>query len=167
MTNTPMSIFAQNNGIISITKCANRTAGYCCAGFLFTFGKLAKISGVFLAIPDPVLGGVTTCKLSAVHVTFTGKQYLLIDLAVLFASVVVSGLKVISFTKFSRRNRFVLAASLSLGIGRHTQISLGQRVEIETMRQAIYLLRTGLSTSSRTPAQMRLCKDSSIRSSSS
>jgi len=30
MTITPMSCFAQNNGVIALTRCANRTAGYCC-----------------------------------------------------------------------------------------------------------------------------------------
>lgn len=30
MTITPMSTFAQNNGVIALTRCANRTAGYCC-----------------------------------------------------------------------------------------------------------------------------------------
>lgn len=30
MTITPMSTFAQNNGVIALTRCANRRAGYCC-----------------------------------------------------------------------------------------------------------------------------------------
>ncbi|KAL8281041.1 hypothetical protein RQP46_006720 [Phenoliferia psychrophenolica] len=96
MMNPPLSIFAQNNGVISITRCANRTAGYFCAGFLILFGVLAKISGVFLAIPASVLGGVTTF---------------------LFATVAVSGLKVISMCAFSRRDRMILASGLSLGLG--------------------------------------------------
>jgi uric acid-xanthine permease len=29
MTMPPMSVFAQNNGVISLTRCANRKAGYC------------------------------------------------------------------------------------------------------------------------------------------
>lgn len=41
----PVSIFAQNNGVISITRCANRFAGYFCAAFLILFGILSKISG--------------------------------------------------------------------------------------------------------------------------
>jgi len=57
---------------------------------------LGKLSGVFLAIPNPVLGGVTTF---------------------LFASVAVSGLRVISLNGFSRRERFVLGAALSVGFG--------------------------------------------------
>ena len=48
-TVTPLSIFAQNNGVIAITRCANRTAGRFCCAFLILFGILGKISGVFLA----------------------------------------------------------------------------------------------------------------------
>ncbi|TFY75052.1 hypothetical protein EWM64_g8959 [Hericium alpestre] len=95
-TVTPLSIFAQNNGVIAITRCANRNAGRWCCAFLILFGVLGKISGVFLAIPNPVLGGVTTF---------------------LFASVAVSGLRVLAYTKYTRRDRFVLAAALSFGIG--------------------------------------------------
>ncbi|KAI0068480.1 Xanthine/uracil permease [Artomyces pyxidatus] len=95
-TVTPLSIFAQNNGVIAITRCANRNAGRWCCFFLILFGVLGKISGVFLAIPNPVLGGVTTF---------------------LFASVAVSGLRVLSYTRYTRRDRFILAAALSFGFG--------------------------------------------------
>ncbi|KNZ81647.1 Purine permease [Termitomyces sp. J132] len=73
-TVTPLSTFAQNNGVIAITRCANRRAGRWCCFFLILFGVLGKISGVFLSIPNPVLGGVTTF---------------------LFASVAVSGVRVL------------------------------------------------------------------------
>ncbi|SCZ88404.1 BZ3500_MvSof-1268-A1-R1_Chr10-2g02947 [Microbotryum saponariae] len=96
MMNAPVSIFAQNNGVISITRCANRTAGYFCAATLIVIGILAKISGIFLAIPAPVLGGVTTF---------------------LFASVAVSGFRVLSYMSFTRRDRMILASALSLGLG--------------------------------------------------
>lgn len=95
-TVTPLSVFAQNNGVISVTRCANRTAGRWCCVFLIIFGSLGKISGLFLAIPNPVLGGVTTF---------------------LFASVAVSGLRVLSYVKYTRRDRFILAAALSFGVG--------------------------------------------------
>ncbi|KAG6841301.1 hypothetical protein C0991_012471 [Blastosporella zonata] len=95
-TVTPLSIFAQNNGVIAITRCANRGAGRWCCFFLILFGVLGKISGVFLSIPNPVLGGVTTF---------------------LFASVAVSGIRVLSYITFTRRERFILAAALSFGIG--------------------------------------------------
>src|SRR5689334_4191850 len=34
----PASIFAQNNGVIALTRCANRKAGYVCASFLILYG---------------------------------------------------------------------------------------------------------------------------------
>nr|AOR51835.1 xanthine uracil permease [Phaffia rhodozyma] len=95
-TVSPMSIFAQNNGIIVLTRCANRRAGFFCASFIILYGVIGKISGVFLSIPYPVLGGVTTF---------------------LFASVATSGLRVLSMLKYTRRDRFILAASLSFGLG--------------------------------------------------
>lgn len=84
------------SSVISITKMANRVAGYWCGAFLIFFGILSKVSGVFLAIPASVLGGVTTF---------------------LFSTVCVSGLRVISLCGFSRRDRVILAAALSLGMG--------------------------------------------------
>ncbi|CAK5272522.1 unnamed protein product [Mycena citricolor] len=95
-TVAPLSIFAQNNGVIAITRCANRQAGRWCCFFLILFGILGKISGAFLAIPNPVLGGVTTF---------------------LFASVVVSGVRVLAYVRYTRRSRFILAAALSFGLG--------------------------------------------------
>ncbi|KAJ3036594.1 hypothetical protein HDV00_002554 [Rhizophlyctis rosea] len=99
-TMTPMSIFAQNNGVIALTRCANRIAGYFCCLFLVILGVLGKVAGVFLAIPPPVLGGMTTF---------------------LFASVAVSGLRLIglSFSQSTstRRTRFILTAAMTLGLG--------------------------------------------------
>lgn len=95
-TVTPLSTFAQNNGVIAITRCANRTAGRWCCIFLILFGVLGKLAGVLLAIPNSVLGGVTTF---------------------LFASVAASGVRVLANTEFSRRDRFILAAAFAFGIG--------------------------------------------------
>lgn len=96
MTVTPMSTFAQNNGVISITKCANRRVGYWCAFFLIVMGVFGKFSGAIVSIPDAVLGGMTSF---------------------LFTSVAVSGIKIISITDFTRRDRFLLTASLLMGFG--------------------------------------------------
>lgn len=95
-TVTPLSVFAQNNGVIAITRCANRAAGRWCCFFLILFGVLGKLSGVFLAIPNSVLGGVTTF---------------------LFASVATSGLRVLGYVKYTRRDRFIIAAALCFGFG--------------------------------------------------
>lgn len=92
----PVSVFAQNNGVISITKCANRKVGFWCAFFLVVMGVFAKFAAAIVAIPKAVLGGMTTF---------------------LFCSVAVSGIKIISTTEFTRRDRFVLTAALVPGLG--------------------------------------------------
>lgn len=97
MTITPMTTFAQNNGVIALTRCANRTAGYCCCMFLIIMGIFAKFAASLVAIPSPVLGGMTTF---------------------LFTSVAVSGIAIITKgVPFTRRNRFILTAGLAIGYG--------------------------------------------------
>ncbi|PYI25631.1 Xanthine/uracil permease [Aspergillus indologenus CBS 114.80] len=95
-TITPMSVFAQNNGVIALTKCANRKAGYCCCFFLVIMGIFAKFAAALTSIPSAVLGGMTTF---------------------LFSSVAISGVRIIATVPFTRRNRFVLTASFSIGMG--------------------------------------------------
>ncbi len=96
MTVTPMSTFAQNNGVISLTKCANRMAGYWCCFFLIIMGIFSKFAAALVAIPKAVLGGMTTF---------------------LFTSVAVAGLSIIGRSSFSRRDRFVLTGTLLFGFG--------------------------------------------------
>jgi NCS2 family nucleobase:cation symporter-2 len=96
MTISPMSVFAQNNGVIALTKCANRTAGYCCCFFLVIMGIFSKFAAALVAIPSAVLGGMTTF---------------------LFSSVAISGIRIISTIHFTRRNRFILTATFALGMG--------------------------------------------------
>ncbi|KAK1254719.1 hypothetical protein MKX08_008714 [Trichoderma sp. CBMAI-0020] len=97
MTITPMSTFAQNNGVIALTRCANRRAGYACCFFLLVMGIFAKFAAALVAIPSSVLGGMTTF---------------------LFCSVAVSGIAIVSRgVPFTRRNRFILTAGLALGYG--------------------------------------------------
>lgn len=59
-------------------------------------GIFAKFAAAIVAIPDPVMGGMTTF---------------------LFSSVLVSGMAILSKVPFNRRNRFVFTASLALGYG--------------------------------------------------
>ena len=96
MTISPMSVFAQNNGVIALTKCANRNAGYCCCFFLVLMGIFSKFAAALVSIPSAVLGGMTSF---------------------LFSSVAVSGIRIIATINFSRRNRFIITASFALGMG--------------------------------------------------
>jgi len=59
-------------------------------------GIFSKFAAALVAIPSEVLGGMTTF---------------------LFASVAISGIRIISTMPFTRRNRFVLTAGMSLGFG--------------------------------------------------
>lgn len=95
-TITPMSTFAQNNGVIALTRCANRKAGYACCVWLLLMGIFAKFAAALVAIPSAVLGGMTTF---------------------LFSAVTVSGIRIISTMPFTRRNRFILTAGFTLGFG--------------------------------------------------
>jgi NCS2 family nucleobase:cation symporter-2 len=95
-TITPMSTFAQNNGVIALTRCANRKAGYGACFWLIVMGIFAKFSAALVAIPPAVLGGMTTF---------------------LFSAVVVSGIAIIARTPMTRRSRFILTAGFTLGFG--------------------------------------------------
>jgi len=95
-TITPMSTFAQNNGVIALTRCANRKAGYAACFWLLVMGIFAKFAAALVAIPSAVLGGMTTF---------------------LFSAVAISGIRIISTAPFTRRNRFILTASLAVGFG--------------------------------------------------
>ncbi|KAG7104652.1 Uric acid-xanthine permease like protein [Verticillium longisporum] len=97
MTITPVTTFAQNNGIIALTRCANRSAGYCCCFFLIIMGIFSKFAASLIAIPSSVLGGMTTF---------------------LFAAVAVSGMAIINKgVIFNRRSRFILTAGFVFGYG--------------------------------------------------
>ncbi len=93
----PITTFAQNNGVISLTGVASRGAGFACAFWLMLLGIFGKFGGWVLSIPNCVLGGMTTY---------------------LFANVITSGIKLlIAKGPISRRDRVILAWSLGLGIG--------------------------------------------------
>lgn len=63
---------------------------------LLLMGIFAKFAAALVSIPNAVLGGMTTF---------------------LFAAVASSGIRIISTMPFTRRNRFILTAALTLGFG--------------------------------------------------
>lgn len=96
-TSMPNTTFSQNNGVISMTKCASKRAGYACGGWLIVMGVFAKVSGLITSIPDCVIGGMTVF---------------------LFANVLASGIALTSSIDLtSRRNKFIMALSLAFGVG--------------------------------------------------
>jgi uracil-xanthine permease len=96
-TSMPNTTFSQNNGVIALTKCASRRAGYACAFWLILMGVFAKFAGVITSIPDCVIGGMTIF---------------------LFANVLASGIALTTNVDlYSRRNKFIMALSLAIGVG--------------------------------------------------
>lgn len=85
----------QNNGVIALTNCASRRAGYACALFLFIAGVACRFGASIVALPSSVIGGMTTF---------------------LFTSIVVSGLRILAAVPWNRRNRFIATAALALGM---------------------------------------------------
>ncbi|KAI8142542.1 permease family-domain-containing protein [Fennellomyces sp. T-0311] len=95
-TSMGVVMYTQNSGIMAITRCASRMAGIVCASLLILFGIFGKISAAFLAIPAPLIGGMTVF---------------------LFASVAASGIRILSYLEWTRRDRVIVAASLALSLG--------------------------------------------------
>lgn len=97
-TSMPNTTFSQNNGVIALTKCASRRAGYACGFWLILMGVFGKISGIITSIPDCVLGGMTIF---------------------LFSNVLVSGISLAatSLDVNSRRVKFIMGMSLAIGVG--------------------------------------------------
>ncbi|KXS12959.1 putative purine permease [Gonapodya prolifera JEL478] len=95
-TNAPVTTFAQNNGVIALTKCANRQAGYWCCFWLILAGVFSKFAAFITAMPDAVLGGMTSF---------------------LFCNVAVSGIRILAYCKWTRRQRFIASCSFCIGLG--------------------------------------------------
>ncbi|MGP1383083.1 MAG: nucleobase:cation symporter-2 family protein [Thainema sp.] len=92
----PNTTFSQNNGVIQLTGVGSRYVGYYVAAILALLGLFPIVGGVFQAIPQPVLGGATI---------------------IMFGSVAVAGLRIISTVEIDRRAAIILAVSLGLGLG--------------------------------------------------
>ena len=92
----PNTTFSQNNGIIKVTGVGSRYVGYFVAALLVLLGLFPVVAGVFQAVPQPVLGGVTL---------------------LLFGSVAVAGLEIISQVELNKRSSIILALSLGVGLG--------------------------------------------------
>ena len=93
---SPLTTFAQNIGLIAMTKVVNRNALACGAAILVIAAFVPAISAVFSSLPNAVLGGCTI---------------------MMFGNIVLSGFQMIASAGFSQRNITIAAISLALGIG--------------------------------------------------
>ncbi|KAH3666581.1 hypothetical protein OGAPHI_003437 [Ogataea philodendri] len=90
----PMVSQAANNGVILLTGCASRRAGWFAAFLLILLGLFSKIAATFCSLPSPVFGGMQIF---------------------LFGTMGIAGIKVLSTVPWTRRNRFILTAGLGWG----------------------------------------------------
>ena len=97
----PVTSFAQNIGLIAMTKVVNRKAIATGAVIMLLAALLPVVSAVFSSLPEAVLGGCTI---------------------MMFGNIIVSGFQMIARAGFSQRNILITALSLAIGIG-FTQVS--------------------------------------------
>lgn len=88
--------FSQNVGLVAMTKVVNRFALATGAGFLIVCGLCPKLAAVISIMPQSVLGGATV---------------------MMFASIVVSGIQLITKYPLTARNITVVSVALGLGYG--------------------------------------------------
>lgn len=92
----PLTTFSQNVGLVAQTKIVNRFTILMGAIFLILASLFPPIANLIQTIPEPVLGG---CMI------------------VLFASIIVSGMKMLGQVGYSSKNILILCVSLGLGFG--------------------------------------------------
>ncbi|MDO6841031.1 nucleobase:cation symporter-2 family protein [Paraglaciecola chathamensis] len=92
----PNTTFGQNNAVIQMTGVASRHVGFYIAGLLLLLGLFPVIGSVLQLMPKPVLGGATL---------------------VMFATIAVAGVKILTSEPIDRRKSLIIATSLGLGLG--------------------------------------------------
>lgn len=91
----PYTAFAQNVGLVGLTRVKSRFAVAAAGGILVVLGLLPKLAAVIAVIPTPVLGGAGIA---------------------MFGMVAASGVKTLSKVEFEGTNNIMVVA-VSLGIG--------------------------------------------------
>lgn len=92
----PITSFSQNVRLVAMTKVVNRFTIATGAVIMILAGIFPVFGAVLSTLPDAVLGGCTI---------------------MMFGTIVVSGLQMISKCGFTQRNTVIAALSLSIGLG--------------------------------------------------
>lgn len=92
----PITSFAQNVGLVAMTKVVNRRAIATGAIIMVAAAFFPVISAVFSSLPEAVLGGCTI---------------------MMFGNIIVTGFQMIARAGFTQRNIVIAALSLAIGIG--------------------------------------------------
>lgn len=92
----PHGIFAQNIGLVEITKVTNRKVGTATGILLILVSLFPKVISFITIIPDPVLGGAAI---------------------IMFGVIVANGIRMIGSVSFTdNKNVIVVAASITMGL---------------------------------------------------
>ena len=92
----PNTSFSQNVGLVAMTKVVNRFALSTGAIFLVLCGLCPKLGALVSIMPQPVLGGAAV---------------------IMFSSIVVSGIQLITKTPITGRNLTIVSVALGVGYG--------------------------------------------------
>ena len=92
----PNTSFSQNVGLVTMTKIVNRVALACGAVFLVLCGLLPKLAAIVSIMPQSVLGGAAV---------------------IMFSSIVMSGIQLITSEKLTPRSMTIVSVALGLGYG--------------------------------------------------
>lgn len=92
----PNTSFSQNVGLVTMTKIVNRFALSIGAIFLVICGLFPKVGAVISMMPQPVLGGAAI---------------------IMFSSIVVSGIQLITKEPLSARSISIVSVALGVGYG--------------------------------------------------
>lgn len=92
----PNTSFSQNVGLVTMTRIVNRMALACGAVFLVLCGLLPKLAALVSIMPQSVLGGAAV---------------------IMFSSIVMSGIQLITSKPLTPRSMSIVAVALGLGYG--------------------------------------------------
>ena len=92
----PNTSFSQNVGLVSMTKVVNRFALSTGAVFLILCGLIPKLGAIVSIMPQAVLGGAAV---------------------MLFSSIVISGIQLITKEPLTGRNLSIVSVALGVGYG--------------------------------------------------
>ncbi|GKU77497.1 nucleobase:cation symporter-2 family protein [Paenibacillus sp. L3-i20] len=96
----PYTAFSQNVGLITLTKVKSRDVIFAAGGIMLILGLLPKLAAITTVIPSSVLGGA---------------------MIVMFGSVAVSGMTILSEVDLRKeRNLLIAACSIAVGLGSAT-----------------------------------------------
>lgn len=92
----PITAYAQNVGLVTMTKVINRLTIAICAGILILCGFSPFLGNLLASVPQPVLGGCTI---------------------MMFGMIIVSGIEMIVKAGLTTKNKTIVALSLAVGLG--------------------------------------------------